>query len=119
MSGLSPAAHRGSVLDFLTLPVPGGCSCVHGVHPDEGLPDAGHGGPPDRDGSAGTGPLRSEFCSSWFRGSVLLTQALFLLQFFSWFSKLQAQMDQDEGAKYRCACVCFRLVELGSLLARL
>uniref|UniRef100_A0A8B9GT89 Conserved oligomeric Golgi complex subunit 3 n=1 Tax=Astyanax mexicanus TaxID=7994 RepID=A0A8B9GT89_ASTMX len=23
-------------------------------------------------------------------------------QFFSWFSKLQAQMDQDEGAKYRC-----------------
>uniref|UniRef100_A0A8B9GME5 Component of oligomeric golgi complex 3 n=1 Tax=Astyanax mexicanus TaxID=7994 RepID=A0A8B9GME5_ASTMX len=27
-------------------------------------------------------------------------------QFFSWFSKLQAQMDQDEGAKYRCVCLC-------------
>lgn len=42
---------------------------------------------------------------AWCAKCLVLNLCQFVLQFFAWFAKLQANMDQDENIKYRCGNV--------------
>lgn len=104
-------AHWGFVQPFVPVPaVPlyGDCARFNRGRPAQGFPDAWYGEWQDRNSTTGYfffASSEQQLTESWCAKCLVLNLCQFVLQFFAWFAKLQANMDQDENIKYRCGNV--------------
>lgn len=109
----SAAPHWGFVqfvVAVLAVPLHSDCPRFNRRRPTERLPDARHGKWQDRDSTTGDCVFLSVTPDGSTRHSGIHWQAwrviqksVPVLQFFSWFARLQNNMDQDENVKYRWA----------------